>query len=118
MKTLFFLLMLSFTASVFTQTDTTLLEKRFNDAEYNIDQAGRCLEDAGAGFQRAWLFTFLGSLTSGILIATMDKTEDGNLNGVVFIPAVIGVVGGLWNFFSATGDLKDAGYFMKKSRKK
>jgi hypothetical protein len=118
MKTLLTLLALIFTVSTYTQTDTTLIEKRFNAAEYNIDQAGRLLEDAAGGFGRAWLFPFAGSLVTGVLIATTDKTSDGNIKLAVFTPALLGFIGGVWNFFSATGDMREAGYYLRKSKTK
>ena len=118
MKTLLILFTLLFAATTYSQSDTTILQKRFEAAEYNIDRAGGLLEDAANGFGRAWFFTFVGSLTSGVLIATLDKTEEGNINPVVFIPSIIGVIGGVWNFFSAAGDMREAGYYMRKSKKK
>lgn len=117
MKSLLIILTITFTTNLFTQTDT-ILTKRFDAAEYNIDMAGRFLQDASGGFQRAWLFPFIGSLTTGILIATTDKNEENNIKFAVFAPAIIGFIGGIYNFFSATGDLKKAGYFLQKNNKK
>lgn len=117
MKSLIVILALLFASSIYSQTDTALT-KRFEAAEYNIDMAGRLLQDAAGGFNRAWLFGFMGSVTSGFLIATLDKTDEGNINGIAFLPAIAGWIGAVWNFFLATGDMREAGYFMKKSRKR
>ncbi|NOS85214.1 MAG: hypothetical protein HOP31_08750 [Ignavibacteria bacterium] len=118
MKTLLLVLALTLTTNTIAQTDTSKIEKRFNDAEYNIDMAGRLMQDAAGGFSQAWFFGFVGSLTTGVLIATVDKTEDGNINPVVFIPGIIGFIGSVWNYFSATADLREAGYYLRKSKKK
>lgn len=117
MKTLTVVLALLFTSILFSQSDTTL-QKRFETAEYNIDLAGRLLQDASGSFQRAWLFPFVGGITTGVLIATIDKTDSGNLNFVVFIPALLGTIGGIYNYFAATGSLDDAGYMLRKSKSK
>lgn len=118
MKTLLVVLALTFTSILIAQTDTSIIEKRFNAAEYNIDMAGRLMQDAANGFNKAWFFGFVGSLTTGVLIATLDKTDEGNINGVAFIPGAIGLVGSIMSYFSATGDMREAGYYMRKSKRK
>lgn len=118
MKTLLTILFLFSALSIYSQTDTTLIEKRFNAAEYNIDMAGQLMQDAANNFNRAWLFGVMGSLTSGVLIAAMEKNENGGINPIAFVPATIGLIGGIWSFFSATGDMREAGYYMRKSKTK
>ncbi|HAX49668.1 MAG TPA: hypothetical protein DCX92_11850 [Bacteroidetes bacterium] len=118
LKTLIAVSILFFTASVYTQTDTTILQKRFDAAEHNIDMAGSHFEDAANNFNKAWFFGFVGSLTTGVLIATLDKTSDGNINPVAFVPGLVGFIGSIWSYFTATGHMREAGYYMRKSKKK
>lgn len=104
-------------ASNYAQTDTSI-QKRFNDAELNIDMAGRYLEDAAGGFNRAVLFPVLGNVLTVILAFTLEKTAEGNISPIVFVPSLLGLIGGVVSYLGATSDMSEAGYYLRKQKRK
>jgi len=106
LKTLTFLLFL--TATLYAQNDST-----FDIANENIRRAGEHLSDAGAGFNRSFLFPLSGGMATGIIIAVSDK-----VNVLTYIPALIGSLLGIINYFNATSDMREAGRYLQKVKRK
>ena len=117
MKTLFIIIALIFTSNIYTQ-DTTDINKRFENLRSNIDNAGIQLESAGSKFRSAWIGPVIGGLTSAVLLVATKDTPESGIRIVVWAPALIGSIYGIISFFSATNRLDEAGYYLRKSKKK